>query len=425
VVAFASVGGLTSKGCVGDDDHNPDGCARTAKALDGVNSLALSADGRSLYAGAPGDNALSRFKRNRATGALRPRGCIADADGNIDHCLGGTNGLGSVTSLAVSADGRSLYDTSYGANAVFRFKRNRTTGALTLKGCIADPAHNTAGCAKTAKGLDAPDSVAVSADGRSVYVAGYADNAIVRFKRNATTGALTPKGCVGDADSNPDGCTKTTLALNGPQDVTVSPEGKSVYVAGYVDGAIVRFNRSRTTGALTPKGCIADPTYNPDACPKTAPGLSEPWAVAVSPDRKSVYLSDDGDSAIVRFNRSRTTGALTPKGCIADPANNTAGCTKTAKGLDGGTGVAVSPDRKSVYAIGSSDNAIVHFKRNATTGALTPKRCIGDVDSNPDGCPKTAPGLKDAQDVAVSEEGKSVYVAGAGDNAVVRFRRQR
>jgi len=71
-------------------------------------------------------------------------------------------------------------------------------------------------------GLDADLSLiyglAVSSDGRSVYAGGYADNAIVRFKRNTSTGALTPKGCVADPDSNPSGCAATVqgLAVPGP-----------------------------------------------------------------------------------------------------------------------------------------------------------------------------------------------------------------
>src|SRR5436190_982661 len=118
-----------------------------------------------------------------------------------------------------------------------------STGALSPKGCIADPINNPDGCAKTAAGLDRAQSVAVSADRNSVYVVGTSDSAIVRFDRDPTTGALKPKGCVGDADNNPDNCTKTASGLDGPISVAVSPDGRSVYATSFYDNAIVRLDR--------------------------------------------------------------------------------------------------------------------------------------------------------------------------------------
>src|SRR6266852_6272023 len=77
-----------------------------------------------------------------------------------------------------------------------------------------------------------------------------------------------------------------------------------------------------STGALTPKGCIADPEHNLAGCARTAAGLDEVYSLAISPDGRSVYAVSDGsryggDAAIVRFARNPTTGALTPQGCIA------------------------------------------------------------------------------------------------------------
>jgi len=420
--AYAATGALTPKGCIADLTFNTDGCGTTAKGLAGAEDVAVSRDGTSVYVAGTDSNAIVRFSRNTTTGALTAKGCTADTGSNPDGCAQTARGLSAAYSIAVSRDGKSVYVVGYSDNAIVRFNRNTTTGALTAKGCIGDVGSNPDSCAKTAKGLSAPDAVAISPDGTSVYVIGSSDNAIAVFSRSTTSGALTPKGCVGDADSNPDGCATTSLALNGPEDLTVSPGGKSVYVAGYGDGAIVRLNRDTTTGALTAKGCIADPSYNPDNCSRTDSGLSEPYAVAVSPDGSSVYIADDGDSAIVRFNRDTATGALTPAGCVADPVNNSEGCAQTASGLDGATSVAVSPDGASVYVTGNGDHALVRFNRG-TNGALTPKGCIASTTNNPDGCTTTALGLNDPYGATVSPGGGSVYTAGLADNAIVRFDR--
>src|SRR5882757_3548942 len=73
-------------------------------------------------------------------------------------------------------------------------------GTLVGQGCVAD-AGSAIGCGDTQQGLDGGGGVAVSPDGRSVYVASFTDKAVVRFDRDAATGALTKQGCVADAGS--------------------------------------------------------------------------------------------------------------------------------------------------------------------------------------------------------------------------------
>jgi len=419
-IALASTGALTAKGCIADPAHNVDGCGQTTKGLDSPFAVAVSADGTSVYVAGAGDAAIVRFDRNPNTGALTPKGCVADPANNPDGCAQTAKGLGGVQSIAVSADGKSVYATG---SSLVRFRRDPTTGALTPKGCIGDLTSNPDGCAQTARGLDGVFSVVVSDDGKSVYAAGNLANAIVRFNRD-TNGALTPAGCIASMTDNPAACPQTTRGLDTPQRIAVSHDGTSVYVSGVSDRAIVRFARNTNTGALTPKGCIADTVNNPANCGQTTPGLNGVRPIAVSRDGKSVYAAGRDDNSVVLFRRSLSSGALTPEGCVADPANNPAGCTQTAKGLDFALGVIVSDDGKSVYAAGLNDNAVVRFDRNQTTGALTPRGCIANPATNPDACAETARGLRSAIGLAASHDGDSLYVTGLGSNAIVRFSRQ-
>ena len=86
----------------------------------------------------------------------------------------------------------------------------------------------------------------MSADGRSVYAATgeeLSDNAIVRFDRDTTTGALTPAGCIDDNDTGADACAGSADGLDGASSVAVSADGRSAYAASSSDDAIVRFDR--------------------------------------------------------------------------------------------------------------------------------------------------------------------------------------
>ena len=80
--AFSSTTTVTPKGCIDDNDppDGPDACAESTNALDEANSVAVSPDGKSVYAASNGDDAIARFARSAATGALTPAGCVHDND---------------------------------------------------------------------------------------------------------------------------------------------------------------------------------------------------------------------------------------------------------------------------------------------------------------------------------------------------------
>src|ERR1044072_8968564 len=171
---------------------------------------------------------------------------------------------------------------------------------------------------------------------------------------------LVALGCVDDSVDGPDACATSTDGLDGVQAAVISPDGKSVYAVSYADAAIVRFDRDPSTGALTAQGCFED-TGAAGSCTETD-GLNGAVSVAVSPDGKSVYVTSLLDRSLVRFDRNTGTGALTPAGCINDSGGG-AGCAQSANGLDQTQGVAVSPDGKSVYNAALGDDAIARFDR--------------------------------------------------------------
>src|SRR5256885_6528479 len=129
-----------------------------------------------------------------------------------------------------------------------------TAVALAATGDITQPA-GTAGCVSQAgvescadgHALNDANGVAVSPDGKNVYVASYGSEAVARLHRDTTTGAITQttgtSGCVADANAR---CF-SGHALSGAASVAVSLAGKNVYVASYFSHALVRLNRNPTT----------------------------------------------------------------------------------------------------------------------------------------------------------------------------------
>jgi DNA-binding beta-propeller fold protein YncE len=330
--------------------------------------------------------------------------------------------LGS-DAVAISPNGRSVYVASSGSDAIAIFSRNARTGKLTQakgsKGCIASKGAN--GCA-TAPGLDGPNSVTVSPDGKNVYATALDTNAVLAFRRNPSTGGLTRSGCV--ANEAIPGCT-AGRGLLGPDVLKVSPDGKNVYVGAFRGSTLAVLVRNASTGALAQPadatGCIAaTPT---DSC-TTALALGAPEGLAISGDGANVYVANPSTQAVGIYTRDPSTGALTQAtdgtGCIV--SSPLAGCTDGIW-LDGADAVAISPDDDSVYLTSLVSNTLTTFDR-ASNGQLTQKTgtsaCVIYVLAV--GC-SLGRAMNGPEGVAVSPDGANVYAVAIGSFALDTFDR--
>jgi DNA-binding beta-propeller fold protein YncE len=186
------------------------------------------------------------------------------------------------------------------------------------------------------------------------------------LNRDATTGALTqapaPTGCMTLGAAS--GCTQVQ-AVQGADAVAVSADGASVYVAsGLQDGAAL-FGRDPQTGTLTQLGSTSGCFL---AAIAQGCGLGRAFAtpegVAISPDGKSVYFGAFGSSAVDSFAREATGSAITQlrgrEGCtIAVPYPT---C-RTGRALLQANAVAVSPDGRNVYVGAFTSDALSVFRR--------------------------------------------------------------
>src|SRR5262245_57214615 len=146
-------------------------------------------------------------------------------------------------------------------------------------------------------GLNGVEGVTVSPDGKHVYVAGQDDNALAVFRRDAVTGQLTFVEVKKDGSNGIDG-------LAGAQHVTISPDGDFLYVAGSDDAGISVFQRDETTGKVT----FVQVRKNGS---NGVSGLKAVEATTLSPDGLFLYCAGEDDNSIVVFSRDAVSGKLT------------------------------------------------------------------------------------------------------------------
>lgn len=395
----------------------------------GSRAIALSPSGKHVYVASSGSDAITIFKRKQRTGRLsQPNGaggCIASQGA---HGCAAAVGLNGPNSVAISSDGRNVYATSRASNSVTTFARNPKTGALRQlrggAGCISGI--SIPGCA-TGEALSGPDVLVVSRDGANVYVGSFFGDAVAVFNRDPSTGALTQPsgeaGCIAETNSD---CA-TGIALDAPEGMAISSDGTSLYVATAVSNAVVILARDTSTGALTQAtdgtGCIVD-TGLTDCT--TGLQLGGANAIALSSNDAQAYVTSLFSNSVTSFDRSSETGDLTQKegtaGCLV--FLRAAGCS-FGRAMSEPEGLAVAPNGKNVYAAAFASGAIDVLVRNRSSGQIAQKPgrsgCLARAIP---GCRK-AHALKGVSSIALSPDGRYVYSTSFGSNAVDIFRRRR
>lgn len=344
-------------------------------ALGGAYGVAASPDGAQLYVSNFYSNTLTQFDRDRSSGKV-----------TLAKTYSGAN-LAGARKVAISPDGKQVYVTASSASALTIYERDKVTGNLTQKTIHINNA--------IVRGLTGAHGVAVSRDGRNIYVASITDNAVVQFVRN-------PDDSVGFKSY-----LTSTADLGGARGVAVSLDGKQVYVTGYPNattGSLAVYNRDLFNGTLTLVKAWHD---NDLLFFNNLNGLAGAHAVTTSPDGNYIYVAGLHDNAITVFNRDLLTGYPFYIRTYTDGVDGQA--------LGGITSLTMSANGRHFFTTSLTDKALGVYDRDAETGVLS---FVESFKRNP---VRGTPKLDSVNEVIVSPDGANLYAVSGIDNALVSF----
>lgn len=418
-------GNLGEYACISDGGSG--GCD-SGRALVGPSGVALSNEEGRFFAASYGSNAVVIMDRQKKKKSGAPpvgtlvqsanadQGCVSETGAGT--CIDG-RGLVGVTDVA-SAD-ETVYWAASGSEAVgfaWRHRDEHYEMNSALGACIAET--GAGGDCVDGRGLKGASSVEVPPGRANVYVGG--DHTIAAFKRDKGSDYLTQfggaNGCINDDGS--DGCTDGYVPGTIVDLWTVN-NGRFLYAAvdgGIGTGAILVFSRDIHTGAITQANCVN--ATGSDGC-TSDPTIINPTGVMSDKGNgggDNLYVAVNGTNGVVWFARNKSTGGLSHAGCINELG--TLGCTD-GHNLIGAARVNVYKTNQFVEV--TAGDGVASFGRDKATGALTqfpnPNGCI-TVTGDGGTCAQ-GDGLTDATGIVSSGGGKSIYVAGSGDNAIAEI----
>ncbi|RLE26652.1 MAG: hypothetical protein DRJ61_18225, partial [Acidobacteria bacterium] len=308
-------------------------------SLSGASGVAITSDKTFLYAVGWDAAELMVFARDSRTGALTLVQTLTDG-------VDGVDGMGGALAVTLSPDDTNVYVAGELDDAVAVFQRNTTSGELTILEVHRDGIG-------VVNGLGGVQDLELSPDGRNLYAAGAADNAVAVFERNASTGALTYVEILQQGIDGVDG-------LAGVAGVTVSQDGAHLYAVGSLSNAVAVFERNPATGELLFIEMVANGDIHDEG---TVEGLTGAAGITTSGDDANVYIVGELDNALVVFSRDSSTGELTFLEFHQDGADG-------VSGISGPLGATLSADDTQVYVAGAGSDSVAAFAR-AADGSLT------------------------------------------------------
>ena len=200
----------------------------TMPAMATPTASTFSADGRHLYTTSGGNNVVLAFERRNEGSTFPQIQVIRDSESGMD--------LVSPSAIAATRDGRSIYIASgsgiilsgEGSNAIAAISRDSGSGGLSFVESQVDGMNGVSG-------INGAAGVAVSPDDRLVAVSGFAGNSLAIFERLPGSTALRFVESYFDEDPE-------TAGLAGALDLAFSANGRNLYVTGFADSAITVFS---------------------------------------------------------------------------------------------------------------------------------------------------------------------------------------
>jgi hypothetical protein len=440
-------------GCI--DRGGSEGCARgiSFSEQSSLGPLAVSPNGAFLYVvdspltGSPDRNngRLLIFARNRRTGALRQlpgrRGCLENTFTPVRSQHGPCELLGGIENpneLAISPDGRRLYAATAGVlgSYLVTFALDPRRGDVRRLQCLTNVTPSR--CASAP--LSVPNALVVSPDSRFVYVGSLSESATgaapLLHVYSVGKHGLLAQQCLAEAVIHDLGCTAAPALSDGSvEGLAQTPDGSVLYASAAAADfrqRIVALARDPRSGRLAPLSaagdCVSDEPTPPAPCAAVALTGTD---LAMSPSGDTLYAATNtasgksGAFGIAALARDSASGALSepagPAGCIVFGGTPAPGCGANSTWRDGLQLPPLSPRPDVLLAgfdeAGGTAGALVQIARSPSTGALLASDVRG---CEPAACPPLRGTQEESAAIAASPDNRTLYLADGGGIAVLQ-----
>ena len=265
-----------------------------------------------------------------------------------------------------------------------------------------DPNNGSLGEKTLVSQLPNAAQLTVSHDGKTLYLASETEKGVIQALRIGASGELTELNQVASGGA-------------GPVYVSLTPEGRHLLVANYVSGSIavlsVKADGSLEEATDTHQDQGEPGAAKPEAAVEGSFAVSDhngPHAhmIAADPSGKYVFSTDLGLDRIYQYRFDKQSGKLTP--------NEPPFINASSKGA-GPRHFVFTPKGDGLWLINEESSTLTWYALDQATGTLKEGKTISSL-------PKEYKGTSFAAGLALSADGQQLYVANRLHNSIAHFR---
>lgn len=296
----------------------------------------------------------------------------------------------SLLATAAHAQAQFAWVGTYNPNGegLYRFTVDPTTGDLHDKTLVST--------------LPNAAQLTVSHDGKTLYAASEVEKGVVQAWQIAVDGSLTALNQVSSGGA-------------GPVYLSLTPNGRHLLVANYVSGTIAVLP-VKEDGSLSEASDIHQDqgpagAGKPQAAAEGSFAISDhngPHAhmIAADPQGKYVFSTDLGLDRIYQYRLDDAIGKLTP---------NTPPFIAASSPGAGPRHFVFTPKGDGLWLINEEASTLTHYALDKNRGTLSEGKTVSSL-------PKEYKGTSFAAGLALSDDGKQLYVANRLHNSIAHFR---
>ncbi len=298
--------------------------ASPVRGISGANDVVVSRDGRFVYVAGHDADAIAVFERDLADGTLTWRSMVKDSEQ-------GVSGIGGVTNLELSPDGKHLFAAGGASKAIAGFAINATSGALNQVSVIRQ--------SDGYNGFNGVSDLAFNAAGDVLFASAAGSRSVIALRRNPATGVLTYLLGIEDGEVGVDASllSPSALAIAGDRVFVADAQGDAVSLLRFIDGDVPRFDLDHLI-SLDSDGVN---------------GTQQPIALAFVADQARLYVASAASSELHLYS------------LLGDVPESLASYgTSTSAALNNVSGFVLSPDEQQIHAVSGSSGRINTLARN-------------------------------------------------------------
>lgn len=210
-------------------------------------------------------------------------------------------------------------------------------------------------------GFDTPIGLAYNAGTDELWVVDHNNNRVLRFAGAAAVAANGPTAnlVLGQANFTANGLSISINGLNRPHSIALDIPNNKVYVADLLSHRVLRYDATMLSNGMNAECVFGQPDYISGGSGLGVNSFNAPSSITVDASG-NLYVSDNGNNRIVRFNTAHTATVPTSvNGVLGQASFLTNGAGLSANQLNGPGGL--SMNGTNLYVCDEQNRRILRF----------------------------------------------------------------